>query len=163
MPPAHDDPPIELADDAEPSYPCPFCREPIKRFAIKCRWCGEAIASAQPAPVIGMRMPVAYPTNPYAAPMAPYGGGSGGMPMTAPAGTMPLVWGILGLVVCGVFAPVAWMTGRSYEQQCYALGVEPDAAGKVGKILGIIGTALMGVGCVFGVLYALLAGASGMR
>ncbi len=54
-----------------------------------------------------------------------------------------LILGILGLVVCAPLGIVAWIMGNSYTARCQAAGVEPEGIGVVGKILGIVATALM--------------------
>ena len=57
-----------------------------------------------------------------------------------------LVVGIVSLVVCAPLGIVAWIMGNSYVGKCRALGVEPEGIGVVGKILGIVATALMAIG-----------------
>jgi hypothetical protein len=80
-----------------------------------------------------------------------------------PRATMALVLGILGLVVCGVVAPFAWVIGaravREIDESNGGLGGR--GAAKAGYILGIIGTVLLGLGIlalgvlvVFGLLTA---------
>jgi RNA polymerase subunit RPABC4/transcription elongation factor Spt4 len=141
---------------------CPYCQEPVKRDAQRCRWCGENLAQAAgagPGAQAPNPQPQPQPAGYYPPPPPPppmYAA-----PPQAPPGTLPLVFGILGLVVCGFFGPVAWITGNSYENKCRAMGVEPDSAGKAGKVLGIVVTVLLllafcGVG-----FFAVLAGASG--
>jgi len=62
-----------------------------------------------------------------------------------------LVLGILGVVCCGLLAPVAWFLGQT-ELTAIGAGRAP-AAGQglamAAKVLGIIGTIL----CVFGLLW----------
>lgn len=56
-----------------------------------------------------------------------------------------LVLGILGVICCGLAAPVAWYIGNQ-ELQAILAGTSPAAGegmAKAGKILGMIGTALM--------------------
>lgn len=130
------------------SMPCPFCQEAIRRDAVKCRWCGEMIGKP-PAPVVtGSPSPSAY--SPPPPPPVPQ----------APPSTTPLVLGILGIVCCGFLAPIAWVMGNNYEAQCRAMGVEPDGNGKAGKILGMIGTALLVIGVMcFGLQFVVAAAA----
>ena len=58
---------------------------------------------------------------------------------------MVLILGILGLVMCGVIAPVAWWMGRSalaeIDASQGALGGRGQA--QAGYVLGIIGTILL--------------------
>jgi len=95
--------------------------------------------------------------NPYAPPygqppMAPMGYGGG--VDTSDGGTSVLIWGVIGLAVCAFCAPVAWIKGNNYVKSCAAMGVRPSSAGSVGRILGIIGTILMGFALVGGCLSA---------
>ncbi|MCP4201604.1 MAG: DUF4190 domain-containing protein [bacterium] len=68
---------------------------------------------------------------------------------TAPASsnrpTIILVLGILGVICCGLLAPVAWIMGSS-ELKAIRSGASPAAGeglAKAGMILGIIGTVLL--------------------
>lgn len=73
------------------------------------------------------------------APPAPPSGGSSGRATTS------LVLGILGVICCGLLAPVAWYLG-SQELQAIAAGQAPAAGegvAKAGKILGIVGSILL--------------------
>ncbi len=73
--------------------------------------------------------------------------------------TTVLVLGILGLIVCGVLAPVAWIMGKN-ELEAIDSGRRPPAnrgTANAGRILGIVGTVLIGVALVF--LILLLVGA----
>jgi len=57
--------------------------------------------------------------------------------------TTILVLGILGLTVCLFCAPVAWIMGNGYVKACQAAGVQPQGSGTTGRLLGMIGTALL--------------------
>ncbi len=72
-----------------------------------------------------------------------------------PSGGGVLVVGLLGLLVCTLLAPIAWIMGSSYTKQCAQLGVQPDGAGTAGKILGIIGTVFLFLG-IIGVILAIV-------
>ncbi len=71
-----------------------------------------------------------------------------------------LVLGILGVVCCGFVAPVAWYLGQN-ELRAIRDG-RASAAGEgmamAGKILGMIGTALLAVGLLVGLLWTLFFG-----
>ena len=62
--------------------------------------------------------------------------------------TTILVLGILGLVICGVLAPIAWIMGKN-ELEAIDSGRRPPqqrGTANAGRILGIIGTVLLGIG-----------------
>ena len=70
-------------------------------------------------------------------------------------GTMILVFGILGIVFCPLFAPAAWIMGSGDLTQIRAGAMDPEGESmtNAGKILGIIGTIL----AVLGLLILLVA------
>jgi len=73
--------------------------------------------------------------------------------------TTILVLGILGLIICGVLAPVAWIMGKN-ELEAIDSGRRPPenrGTANAGKILGIIGTIFLAIAIIFLVL--ILAGA----
>lgn len=67
-------------------------------------------------------------------------------------GVLVLVLGILGLIVCQVLAPVAWIVGNSELRGIDEGRRPPENRGiaSAGRILGIIGTVLLGIAVVFG-------------
>ena len=77
-------------------------------------------------------------------------------PPDHPQATTALVLGILGLVLCGVCAPFAWHMGNRVLREIHAsqgrLGGQSSAS--AGRIMGMIGTALL----VFSLVILLLAG-----
>lgn len=75
----------------------------------------------------------------------PGGSYSSGQPIN---GTLILVLGILGLVVCGFLAPVAWVMGNNAIK---TPGAPPDQVNlaNIGRILGIIGTVFIILGCIW--------------
>ncbi len=101
-------------------------------------------------PSVGMAPAPVYPqNNPYAPPI-PHPQGGGGyspamQPFIAKRGGTVLTYGILGFFCCGIFAPVAWITGNN---ALAAYGdSDPGDRGTVqaGRIMGIIGTVLWGL------------------
>ncbi len=89
-----------------------------------------------------------------------YGGGQyGGEPPRHPSATTVLVLGILGLVVCGVLAPFAWIKGNGVLREIDAAPGRYSGRDQVsiGRILGIIGTALLAFGLVVFVLFLIIA------
>ncbi len=65
--------------------------------------------------------------------------------------TTVLVLGILGIVICGVLGPFAWVMGNR-ELQAIDSGMRPPenrSTANAGRILGIIGTVLLGIGFLF--------------
>lgn len=63
-----------------------------------------------------------------------------------PKATTVLVLGILGLVLCQVIAPFAWVMGRSTVAEIDASGGRWGGRGSAnaGYVLGIVGTAILG-------------------
>ena len=95
-----------------------------------------------------------YGQPPYGQP--PYGQAPMGYPPDHPRATTVLVLGILGLVVCGIIAPFAWVMGRStlaeIDSSRGALGGR--GAANAGYILGIVGTVLLGLAALMVILFA---------
>jgi uncharacterized membrane protein YjgN (DUF898 family) len=93
-----------------------------------------------------------YPPNPY-----------GGVPFPLapdhPQATLVLVLGIVGIVVCGVVAPFAWVMGSRVVKEIDAsngqLGGRSQA--QAGRICGIIGTCLIGLGLLAAVAIVVIA------
>ena len=65
-------------------------------------------------------------------------------------GTMILVLGILGLVVCGPLGIAAWVMGSGDLKEMDAGTMDPSGRGttQAGKICGMIATALICIGIV---------------
>jgi hypothetical protein len=68
-------------------------------------------------------------------------------------GTLILVLGILGLVVCGPLGIVAWIMGSGDLKEMDAGTMDPAGRGttQAGKICGIIATILLILGIIIGV------------
>ena len=73
-------------------------------------------------------------------------------------GTLILVLGILGLVVCGPLGIAAWVMGSGDLKEIDAGAMDPAGRGstEAGKICGIIATILMIISVIVGTLAALL-------
>lgn len=72
------------------------------------------------------------------------------VPPNHPQATTVLVLGILGIVVCGVLGPFAWTMGNRVVAEIDASGgrVGGRTEANVGRILGIVATALLAVSLV---------------
>ncbi|HKF81274.1 MAG TPA: hypothetical protein VKB17_10660 [Thermoleophilaceae bacterium] len=72
-----------------------------------------------------------------------------------------LILGIVGLVLCGIAAPFAWWQGQSAERAIDASGGTLGGKGMAttGKILGIVGTVILGL-LVIGGIVAVIVGAA---
>jgi len=83
-------------------------------------------------------------------PAAPGGPPSGGGASRADGAITSLVLGIVGLVVCPLCAPFAWVMGSKAEKAVDASGGHLSGRGEAtaGKILGIITCALYALGIV---------------
>ena len=109
------------------------------------------------------------PTQPYSQPyqqpyqqQPPYGGPQyGAAAQDHPQSTTVLVLGILGLVVCGLIAPFAWVMGNRVVREIDASNGTIGGRGNAnaGRICGIIGTCLVGLGLVFLVFVVIVAAA----
>ena len=83
------------------------------------------------------------PQVPYGAPQYP--GSYGPVLPDHPQATTVLVLGIVGAVVCGLVAPVAWVMGNRVVKEIDASNgtVGGRSTANVGRILGIVWTLLM--------------------
>ena len=72
-------------------------------------------------------------------------------------GTLILVLGILGLVICGPLGIAAWVMGAGDLKQIDAGTMDPAGRSttQAGKICGIIATILLILGAIIGVLFFL--------
>ena len=78
--------------------------------------------------------------------------------------TTALILGIVGVVCCGPAAPVAWYLGNKELEQI-AAGLSPasgEGAAKAGKILGMVGSALLILWLVWIVFFGGMAILSGL-
>lgn len=66
-------------------------------------------------------------------------------------GTMILVFGILGLVICGIFAILAWIFGNQDLQKMRSGVMDPAGMSNtnIGRILGMVGCGLWVLGIIF--------------
>jgi hypothetical protein len=101
-------------------------------------------------------------------PQAPYGQQPGyGQPPGYPTqyapdhpkATLSLVLGILGIVICGLVAPFAWRIGKRTRDEIDASNGQLGGRGsaQAGYVLGLIGTILLGLGLLFGILLVVIA------
>ena len=98
-----------------------------------------------------------YPPNQYGAP--PYGG------FAAPdhsQAMLVLILGIVGLVVCGIAAPFAWVIGNRVIAEIDASNgqVGGRSTANAGRICGIVGTILLGLSLVVVLLFLVIGLAS---
>ena len=106
--------------------------------------------------------PPSAPLPPPSAPVPPSGVAAGMYPEQSQA-TMILVLGILSIVFCQVLGPFAWVMGNK-ELEAIDAGRRPPenrSNANAGRITGIIGTVLLGLGLLvvvgvllFGLLFA---------
>jgi hypothetical protein len=70
-------------------------------------------------------------------------------------GTVILVLGILGLVICGPLGIIAWVLGSSDLKEMDAGTMDPAGRGatNAGKICGIIATILMIIGVIVAAVF----------
>ena len=104
-----------------------------------------------------------YPQEPYQQPWQQPGYSQAGYstqyPPDHPKATTSLVLGILGVVLCQVVAPFAWVMGkRTLDEIDASQGtVGGRGAAQAGYILGIVGTVLLGLGLIFAVIWIIFA------
>ncbi len=81
------------------------------------------------------------------------------IPATAPQqdskSTMALVFGVLGIICCGLLAPVAWYLANEELKAIEAGRIAETNRGvaQVAKILGIIGSILLALGLLWVLLF----------
>lgn len=75
-------------------------------------------------------------------------------PLQPHRGTMILVLGILGIVVCAIPGIIAWVMGNTDLREMAAGQMDPTGEGltRAGKICGIISVVLLAIGIVLAVL-----------
>jgi hypothetical protein len=86
----------------------------------------------------------------------------GGMQIEHPKGTTVLVLGILGLVICGLIAPFAWVQGNQAiaEIDRNPMAYSNRSTVQIGRILGIVGSCLAVVQVLFFVLWIIAVAAA---
>ena len=95
-----------------------------------------------------------YPPNQYGAP--PYGGF---VPPDHHQAVTVLILGILGLVLCQLISPFAWVMGNRVVGEIDASGGQLGgrSTANAGRICGIVGTVLFGLGLLFAVVAIIVA------
>lgn len=70
-------------------------------------------------------------------------------------GTLILIFGIVGIVGCGIFAILAWLFGNEDLKKMNMGQMDPSGRDitNTGRILGIIGTGLMALGILGSIIY----------
>lgn len=96
------------------------------------------------------------PVGPVAPGYPPYATMSG---PDHPQATTVLVLGILGLVLCQVLSPFAWAMGNRVVREIDASMGRQSGRGSAnaGRICGIVGTVLLGLGLAFVLLFVVVA------
>jgi hypothetical protein len=98
---------------------------------------------------------MSYPPGGY--PPQGYGGGYGGQ-VEHPQGTTVLILGIIGIVACQLCAPFAWSMGNKAlaEIDRDPMRYSNRSNVNLGRILGIVGTVILGVYLLLFVVYIII-------
>ena len=107
-----------------------------------------------PPPGFGQPSQPPAPGSPQPGVVVPHSARAGARPRrrARQSATGIFVWGILGVVLCAFIAPVALLQGNAYMAECRQNRVQPDGLAVAGRILGIIGTIILALGLIYGVL-----------
>ena len=119
-------------------------------------WMSRVSDSAPPP--YGDQPPHSYGQQPPGPP--PYGYGQPAYaPRDHPQATTVLILGILGLVLCQIIAPFAWVMGNRVVREIDASGGQVGGRGlaNAGRICGIVGTVLIAISVVVLLLAIVLA------
>jgi hypothetical protein len=154
-------PPPAGGDPEQPPPTTPYAQQPAPQG-----WQPGWQESWQPttgAPTPG-QPPYGQPANPqvpYGAPQAP---AYGAFAPDHPQAVLVLVLGILGFVVCPGISPFAWVMGNRVVREIDASGgaVGGRSSANAGRICGLIGTILLGLGLLIlvGAIVAAIIGAA---
>lgn len=134
----------------DPFGPQPPSRGPIQPNGPYSPSMPPAAPPMPPMPPGYQPMAPGYSANPY---------GAGGYPAEYPNGTTILLLGILGLIVCQVLSPIAWVMGHNARKAIASTpGVQYSNQGSVtaGWVMGIIGTVLLILTVVLFVVFILI-------
>jgi hypothetical protein len=142
-------PPPAGGDPAQPPPTTPYPQQPAPQG-----WQPGWQPTWQPTtgdPAAGQQAQAPYgqpPQVPYGAPQAP---AYGAFAPDHPQATLVLILGILGLVLCQVISPFAWVMGNRVIKEIDASGgtVGGRSSANAGRICGIIGTVLFGAVLLF--------------
>jgi len=89
----------------------------------------------------------------------PYGGAPSSYPQAPehPKATTVLVLGILGIVVCQVLSPFAWVMGNRAIREIDLAQGQIGGRGQVqaGRICGIVGTCLFGLNVLLAIFFVI--------
>lgn len=103
----------------------------------------------------GYAAAMSYPPGGYGTyPNQGHGGGYGGQ-VEHPQGTTVLILGILGIVACQILAPFAWSMGNKALEEVDRdpLRYSNRSLVNTGRILGLVGTVILGIYVAIFVLY----------
>ena len=131
------------------------------RGGAKCAdWADRMGAVTQPpTPPPGQPPYGDYPANQYGQP--PFGGFA---PPDHQQAVLVLILGIVGIVVCGLVAPVAWVMGNRVVAEIDASNgqIGGRSTANAGRICGIVGTCIIGLSLlvIVGAIIVVLIGAS---
>jgi hypothetical protein len=117
---------------------CAVCAETIPVADAVCKYC-----RGNPNGVAPVRPVAAPPPAPAAS-------------LTTDVGTVPLVVGLVGWVMCGLLSPLGWIMASKQEGECRAKGIPITSILQAAKVVGIIGTVYLGISVMFFALRVVL-------
>lgn len=137
-------------------HPCPNCAKEMflekvhEGFDVPCPACGHTFHVARGT----VEDP---PPAPYPPPVASGGGGS------RDEATVPLIIGIIGVSLCNLISPVAWVMGHRLREQARRERREPSGTATAAWVLGIVGTILLCLSACLVTVYIAAIASFGLR
>lgn len=127
---------LELIDEGEI-----FQEEPVAPVPRSVRRAPAPASGRRPSPGRG-----APSRGRGAAPSSSRGGRAARGPQGA---TTIFVLGLLGMLLCGLLAPIALFMGLDYSKRCKRARVSPDGLATAGMVLGAVGSILLVIGIIY--------------